>query len=138
MAQNLEMYCLADPLHFSSPATWHPEWDIDFTAGCVEGAPDDSGIWHFHRKAEVPLADQGWKIHVSSTSRDAFNVLAIVRAICAEHEVSYKHLNRMSTLVALNSKGVDRSASGKFIAVYPTSVFTRGVTTRRMPFRAPS
>lgn len=122
MAQNLEMYCLGDPLHFSSPATWQPEWDIDFSTDCSEGRSDDSGIWHFHRAAGIPLADQGWKIHVSSTSSDAFNVLTIVRAICAEQQVSYKHLNRMSTLVALNSKGADRSASGKFIAVYPTNV----------------
>lgn len=121
VARSLELYCFGDALHFSSPARWRPSWDVDFTAGCG-GEPvgnDGSNIWHVHRSTVQPLADEGWKIHVSVTESQAMSVLKTVKRVCDEQGASYKHLCRLSTLVAMNSKAADRSASGKFVTVYP-------------------
>lgn len=67
---------------------------------------------------DIPL--QGWKIHVSATPENAVELLDAVLPYCVEHGLSFKYLNGASVLSRRSSKYGDRTASGKFITIYPS------------------
>lgn len=77
------------------------------------------GQWFFAQPADQELRGQGWKIHVSSTVEDAPKVLDLVSEYCLEHRVPFKFIRSPAVLLQRNSKYGDRSASGKFVTVYP-------------------
>ncbi|GAA1092561.1 class III lanthionine synthetase LanKC [Nocardiopsis metallicus] len=68
--------------------------------------------------ADLPL--QGWKIHVSATPENAAELLDAVLPYCVEHRLSFKYLNGPAVLSRRSSKYGDRTASGKFITIYPS------------------
>jgi tRNA A-37 threonylcarbamoyl transferase component Bud32 len=78
-----------------------------------------TGDWLALRPLDRPLPPQGWKIHVSAGLDNAEAVLATVREYCLEHEVAFKFVPSRYLLHQRNAKYADRSASGKFITVYP-------------------
>ncbi|WP_309056387.1 class III lanthionine synthetase LanKC, partial [Streptomyces sp.] len=78
-----------------------------------------TGDWLALRPLDRPLPPQGWKIHVSAGLDNAEAVLATVREYCLRHEVAFKFVPSRYLLHQRNAKYADRSASGKFITVYP-------------------
>lgn len=79
------------------------------------------GIWYHSFLAENHLPEQGFKIHISATSKTAQEVLQRVMPICAENGVAFKVLVDDFILDFSTSKNFPRSASGKFITIYPAS-----------------
>jgi hypothetical protein len=113
-------YCLQPTPFFdvattSRPADF-PQVGQDLPEGWLRTTCD---VWAYQHPGGVACREQGWKVHVSTTVDDAEEVLDIVRGYCIEHEVPFKHLRSRQQLLARNSKYADRTASGKFIAIYP-------------------
>ncbi|MFF5973442.1 class III lanthionine synthetase LanKC [Streptomyces sp. NPDC012769] len=78
-----------------------------------------TGDWLALRPLDRPLPSQGWKIHVSAGLDNAEAVLAKVREYCLGQDVAFKFVPSRYLLHQRNAKYADRSASGKFITVYP-------------------
>ncbi|MEU9294452.1 class III lanthionine synthetase LanKC [Streptomyces sp. NPDC048266] len=78
-----------------------------------------TGDWLALRPLDHTLPSQGWKIHVSAGLDNAEAVLSTVRAYCLEQDVAFKFVPSRYLLHQRNAKYADRSASGKFITVYP-------------------
>jgi len=78
------------------------------------------GMW-FHCGADGnKLPEQGWKIHISATRTNAEDVIERVSSILfAAGDSDFKFALDLPTLFLLNSKNWPRSASGKFITIYP-------------------
>ena len=76
-------------------------------------------IWTEWTPPGAVVADQGWKIHVSSPVKDAQRILDIVAAVCTEFSVSFKHISGESFFLLIHSKHGSRAQSGKFCAIYP-------------------
>lgn len=67
----------------------------------------------------TPLPFQGWKVHVSSTPGSAEEVLETCWSFCVDRDLSFKFLRSQEAIFLRSSKYGDRSASGKFITIYP-------------------
>jgi serine/threonine protein kinase len=78
------------------------------------------GVWMHVRTGKAAMQEQGWKIHVSASVEEAANVLRIVCAVCEKHGVHFKFICDTTLLSMVNSKMWPRSASGKFVAIYPS------------------
>ncbi|MGW1248620.1 class III lanthionine synthetase LanKC [Streptomyces sp. NPDC002535] len=78
-----------------------------------------TGDWLALRPLDHALPSQGWKIHVSACLDNAEAILSTVRAYCLEQDVAFKFVPSRYLLHQRNAKYADRSASGKFITVYP-------------------
>ena len=65
------------------------------------------------------LPAQGWKIHVSATPDNAASVLARSADYLVPREIAFKFIRSPKVLLRRNGKYGDRSASGKFITIYP-------------------
>ncbi|MFF9144897.1 class III lanthionine synthetase LanKC [Streptomyces sp. NPDC014861] len=78
-----------------------------------------TGDWLALRPLDRPLPAQGWKIHVSAGLDNAEAILATVREYCLGRDVAFKFVPGRYLLHQRNAKYADRSASGKFITVYP-------------------
>jgi serine/threonine protein kinase len=64
---------------------------------------------------------QGWKIHVSSTTSCAQDVLRAVVPVLVSNKVEFKFSLDISVLNLMNSKRWARQGAGKFITIYPMS-----------------
>ncbi|MFE6844726.1 class III lanthionine synthetase LanKC [Streptomyces sp. NPDC057686] len=78
-----------------------------------------SGDWLALRPADAELPAQGWKIHVSATLDNAESLLTTVYEYCTARRIAFKFIPSRYLLHLRNAKYADRSASGKFITVYP-------------------
>ncbi|MEV4190630.1 class III lanthionine synthetase LanKC [Streptomyces toxytricini] len=78
-----------------------------------------SGDWLALRPLEQELPAQGWKIHVSARLDNAESILARVAEYCFTHGIAFKFVPSRYLLHTRNAKYADRSASGKFLTVYP-------------------
>ncbi|MFF8711484.1 class III lanthionine synthetase LanKC [Streptomyces sp. NPDC015184] len=118
-----ELFSVADPDHFEPPERWYPQDDVDFAATVPERdgwSRKLKGPWCHLRPTGGTLPEQGWKIHVSARPENAAAVLAAVSAHCLEHGLAFKFLARRAVFQAYNLKFAPRTASGKFIAIYPS------------------
>jgi serine/threonine protein kinase len=79
----------------------------------------DSGAWTYWSPAGHVLADQGWKVHVSSSLSNAQHVLAVVSSACAEFGIPFKYLAGRRMFLLMHGKHAARVQSGKFCALYP-------------------
>ncbi|MFD7659101.1 class III lanthionine synthetase LanKC [Actinosynnema sp. NPDC059797] len=77
------------------------------------------GAWTHWGPPGLVLPDQGWKVHVSSSLRNARAVLAVVSSACAELGVPFKHLAGERTFLIAHDKHAARPQSGKFCTLYP-------------------
>src|SRR5690625_2261247 len=66
-----------------------------------------------------PVPPQGWKIHVSATPDSADEVLKKCWEYCVEAGLMFKFLRSSEMLFVRSSKYGDRTASGKFVTIYP-------------------
>lgn len=101
--------------------------------------------WIDADRQDAPLQHQGWKIHVSASTRNAHDVLAAVVPVLLRHRCNFKAAADEDFLATLNSGGFGASQVGKFITVYPDSddvavevgadlvAVTRGVSAPAVP-----
>jgi serine/threonine protein kinase len=80
------------------------------------------GIWFHCGAAHNIIPEQGWKIHLSASRTSAREILDRVSSILfAAGDTHFKFALDAPTLFLLNGKNWPRSASGKFITVYPAN-----------------
>ena len=123
MDKRYELYCLANPLFYDSPARFTGGGD-DFD---LVSQPLPEGWDQFTKGEWIVCAPpvgrmipaQGWKIHISSCLDNADDVLAVARKYCIDRVISFKYLRSRLTLHMRNVKYAQRSGSGKFITIYP-------------------
>ncbi|QLH20556.1 class III lanthionine synthetase LanKC [Streptomyces sp. Rer75] len=75
--------------------------------------------WTVCTPPDPGIPGQGWKIHVSALPGNAADLLDVVAPYCVEHDLMYKYINNKAIVARRGSKYGDRTASGKFITIYP-------------------
>lgn len=75
--------------------------------------------WVMLTPPEAVLPMQGWKIHISATPENAERILAVAWRYAADSLVAFKFIRSLAVLLRRNGKYGDRSASGKFVTIYP-------------------
>ncbi|MCW5249016.1 MULTISPECIES: class III lanthionine synthetase LanKC [unclassified Streptomyces] len=124
MRGNHHVYAGADPLFYDHPAG---SGDQRRFAAADRAVPDgfrrkETTTW-IHQLPEGPdaprLPDQGYKIHVSSTTEDAERVVDIVTEYCLAERVAHKFLPTHRIHLLNNGKYARRGSSGKLLTVYP-------------------
>ncbi|MFF9980358.1 class III lanthionine synthetase LanKC [Streptomyces erythrochromogenes] len=115
-------YCPPGSPFFDLPAAAHTDED-DFPLAHEEPAPgwvrDGGAEWIGISSLDARIPGQGWKIHVSATPDNAEDILATVWKYCLAGDITFKFLRSRAVLEFRNSKYGDRSASGKFVTIYP-------------------
>lgn len=74
--------------------------------------------WHCFLSPR-PLAQQGWKIHLSVALGQEQGMLNLVSHYCFAGQLSFKVTRSRRAWLLKNAKYADRVASGKFITIYP-------------------
>jgi serine/threonine protein kinase len=82
---------------------------------------DKQSIWFVASPPSVRLMEQGWKIHISTQTTHAADVLRISLSRLFDRMVYFKFAADMWIAGEMNSKLWPREASGKFITVYPSN-----------------
>ncbi|WP_457033156.1 class III lanthionine synthetase LanKC [Kitasatospora sp. P5_F3] len=121
MDNRYEAYAYADPIFYDSPRRWGAQEEF---AAVTRPLPDgwergDLEMWAVVRPSGVRIPDQGWKIHVSSCTETAEEVLETVHSFCLDERVTFKFLRGLPILQVQNSKYAPRGSSGKFCTLYP-------------------
>lgn len=117
-----EAFCLADPWFYDAPTTTRGD-DVDFEAA-PKALPEgwrqfEMEEWLACSPPYAELPPQGWKIHVSARLDDADSILAQVSDYCVPRGITFKFIRSRQLLLLRNGKYADRSASGKFVTIYP-------------------
>ncbi|MFN8024707.1 MAG: lanthionine synthetase LanC family protein [Acidimicrobiales bacterium] len=106
---------------------------------------DEGSPWVGVERADDDLPTQGWKLHVSASSRNAAEVLVAVLPVLGEHRCTFKVARDRHELLRLNDGSYGASQIGKFVTVYPAdettalalgrdlAAATRGVSAPRIP-----
>ncbi|MFJ8625949.1 class III lanthionine synthetase LanKC [Kitasatospora sp. NPDC093550] len=123
MSKNYDVFCMADPTFFDSPAGLKEE-GLDFA---LSGRPVPEGWsriphgdWVVYRpEGGEPLPKQGWKIHTSGRQQNADRILDAVAEYCHAERIPFKHLSGRHILQTRNMKYAHRGASGKLVTIYP-------------------
>jgi serine/threonine protein kinase len=111
----------------------NPRWFEDFSrrapgsahlSAYHEAIPGDwkltrRGYWMIAERPGTPIVGQGWKLHVSATSKTGADTLRAVLPVLLEAGVRFKFLMDPKALREANGKSYARGSSGKFITVYP-------------------
>jgi serine/threonine protein kinase len=100
------------------------------------------GMWIRCTPREGSVPDQGFKIHLSTTSRHAQEVLRAVVPICLKAGAPFKVLAADFILDHVNSKNGSRTAAGKFATIYPQDrqsclELLESLSDATQPFRGP-
>ncbi|HEX8156032.1 MAG TPA: class III lanthionine synthetase LanKC [Solirubrobacteraceae bacterium] len=122
MDDGYEMYCLTDPDFYDSfIANSVEDHDFELARGAVpEGWQRVlSGDWLFYWPQDPVLPAQGWKIHVSASIDNAAEVLAPIWEYCINRQIPFKFIRSVDLFFLRNVKYSPRSASGKFVTIYP-------------------
>ncbi|MEU3985181.1 class III lanthionine synthetase LanKC [Streptomyces sp. NPDC026672] len=112
---------------------YHPRWFEDpgrrppGSAHLAEFRAAMPAAWGLRRHGHWLVADppgapelgQGWKLHVSATSHTSADTLRRSLPVLRDAGVRFKFLVDPAEVRELNGKSFSRSASGKFITVYP-------------------
>ncbi|MEV7117576.1 class III lanthionine synthetase LanKC [Kitasatospora griseola] len=77
------------------------------------------GVWMHWQPAEPVIAEQGWKVHVSTVLPRLQFTLDTVARICFEEGLAFKHLANRLFFETMHHKHAARSQAGKFCAIYP-------------------
>jgi tRNA A-37 threonylcarbamoyl transferase component Bud32 len=118
----LNRYAQYHPRWFETPSRHQPA--DEFHAVVAEFVPDSwdlrrEGTWYVASPPGSRLADQGWKLHVSVSTRDGADALRRALPVLLEESVCFKFLLDPQVLAAVNGKLWPRASSGKFITAYP-------------------
>ncbi|MDQ0684914.1 hypothetical protein QFZ56_003877 [Streptomyces achromogenes] len=113
-------FCRADSLFYDAPAAESTGADFHEGRTLPEGWTATRGReWTVCVPPDSRIPDQGWKIHVAASPGNAAELLDAVVPYCVEHGLMFKYISDLETLGRRGSKYGDRTASGKFITVYP-------------------
>lgn len=120
--QQTQLYCLADPTYYETPARL-PDEETRYP---LDSAPPPegrrrvrNGLWTSLLPEDRELAEQGWKIHVSTVPEEAEATLRDTARICLAHGVPFKFLRSEQALLLMSDKYMARSGAGKFLTLYP-------------------
>lgn len=116
-------YLVASPLYFDKPEKIDDNdsiFEIDTPVSAELWTVKTEGLHTVYRSTRSKIPEQGWKIHVSSTDNNCQSILRSVSKYCILNDIYFKFLRSVSVLRLYNSKYWDRSASGKFITIYPS------------------
>jgi serine/threonine protein kinase len=117
-----EMYCLTDPVFYDSFILTNAEdHDFELARGPVpEGWQRIvSGDWLMYSPQNPVLPAQGWKIHASASMGNAAEILAPIWEYCVARNIPFKFIRSEELFFLRNVKYAPRSASGKFVTIYP-------------------
>lgn len=116
-------FCPADGFFFDYPERDGGRFglsDAEPPAGWRRAADTD---WvNFIPATVVPA--QGWKVHVSATPEHSQEVLEKCWQYCVDTGLMFKFLRSVEMLFVRSSKYGDRTASGKFVTIYPPDIPT--------------
>lgn len=84
---------------------------------------DEDDYWVYCTPKMAVIPPQGWKIHISTDLKEAQKTLDIVSDILFSMNVEFKYIGNTFDLFQRNFKYADRSGSGKFITIYPTTEY---------------
>ncbi|BCJ68977.1 class III lanthionine synthetase LanKC [Polymorphospora rubra] len=114
-------YCHEGEPFFDRPAYHSTGTDFPLVADDLPTGwtRDRDGEWVFLAPGAAHLPDQGWKVHVSATLENAPEILDECWAYCRRVGTPFKFIRGLDHLKRRNSKYGDRSASGKFVTIYP-------------------
>ncbi|MDT0471066.1 class III lanthionine synthetase LanKC [Streptomyces sp. DSM 41014] len=112
-------FCRTDSLFFD--ITDESAQKDNFTVSLPSGWEVNPGRdWTVCRPPQpFAIPEQGWKIHISATLHTASDILRITAQHLTELGVMFKFLRSESVLRRRSAKNGDRTASGKFITIYP-------------------
>ncbi|HKV94702.1 MAG TPA: class III lanthionine synthetase LanKC [Candidatus Angelobacter sp.] len=80
-------------------------------------------VWFQCGSPDNVVPQQGWKIHVSATCKDARGTLErVVTVLFRRKDTAFKFALDRVSLALLNSKGWTRGGAGKFITIYPKDI----------------
>ena len=99
--------------------------EYDQAAGAVPKGwmRSETGPWVLLQHDEGVLPAQGWKVHVSATLGSSAETLNIAfKYLTTQTTWSFKFIRNREALFHRGFKYGDRSASGKFITIYPPTV----------------
>lgn len=105
--------------YYEPPTEKHEESILSATNKPKDWEVEHDGHWTYYFNYNISLPIQGWKIHISSTVKDAQRTLDIVSSFLFKESVPFKHVSNAWELVYKNSKYGHRGSSGKFITIYP-------------------
>ncbi|MFJ6579179.1 class III lanthionine synthetase LanKC [Streptomyces sp. NPDC091368] len=113
-------FCRADTLFYDAPAAESAGADYYEGRNLPEGWTATRGReWTVCAPPDSRIPDQGWKIHVAASPDNAHGLIDAVVPYCVEHGLMFKFISDEETLGRRGSKYGDRTASGKFITIYP-------------------
>lgn len=81
-----------------------------------------SGMWYVAEPPNADMPHQGWKIHISSATKETGSVLERAMPILLDEQVTFKFLLDRHIAAMVNGKLWPRGSAGKFIAIYPKAV----------------
>ena len=120
---NLDLFLLADRLHFEDPFRLDGRdgertrpYEVVLPDGWTHGTTRE---WDTAFPVGWEGPAQGWKIHVAAVPRTARTVLDAVVEHCVPRGVAFKYLRSELVLLVRGAKYASRSASGKFVTIYP-------------------
>jgi hypothetical protein len=116
--------------------THHPRWFEDFSRRAPSSEhireyraviPDNwmlgrRGYWMLSAPPGTETVAQGWKLHVAATADTSTEMLRRALPVLRDARVHFKFLMDPDAVLECNGKSAPRSASGKFITVYPSDV----------------
>jgi len=100
------------------------------------------GMWIRCIPSDDAVPDQGFKIHLSTVSRHAQEVLSAAVPICLKARTAFKVLADDFILDHVNSKNGLRTSAGKFVTIYPQDrqsclELLERLSEATQPFRGP-
>jgi serine/threonine protein kinase len=121
----LDSYAKHDSRWFESSNRYNPA--REYLELFQEIMPDTwslrrSGTWFVAEPPDPDMPDQGWKLHLSISTKDALSALQKALPILRDEAVCFKFLLDRVLTASVNSKLWPREASGKFITIYPRSM----------------
>ncbi|MGW1617317.1 class III lanthionine synthetase LanKC [Streptomyces sp. NPDC002285] len=114
------VYACSDP-EFYAPLVNSPSSESSYKPSVIptDWANESNGVWSMLKKQDTVIADQGWKIHVSSRIGRVQFVLDTVAGACFRRNVPFKHLRSEWFFLLMHHKHGFRTQSGKFCVLYP-------------------
>ncbi|MBC3841319.1 phosphotransferase [Streptacidiphilus sp. 4-A2] len=122
MDDRYERFSIADPLYYDepsraeSPGDWYPTATAALPDGWVRSYRSP---WTVLLPPHGMVADQGWKIHVSTTPDGTAQVIETVVGYCQQAGIPVKFLRSRQSVTMMNSKYANRRSSGKTLTLYP-------------------